>query len=134
MEKIYGDMPKLMFETAGREASKRLKKAKLLLLQGNAQSYNGEVLKALVQYLEHKLRTPKASFSMEKALGELQEHSVSANVREKLKFCIERAEFARYAPGADTAEARKELIDAAAEAIQGIESTFRKRSKEEKQS
>jgi len=65
---------------------------------------------------------------------QLQEHNVTAGVREKLKFCMERAEFARYAPGADTAEARKELIDAAAEAIQGIESTFRKRLKEEKRS
>jgi hypothetical protein len=134
MEKIYGDMPKLLFETAGREVNKRLKKARVLLQQGNPQSYNEEVLKALSEYLEHKLRTPKAHFSLERALVQLQEHNVTAGVREKLQFCMERAEFARYAPGADTAEARKGLIDAAAEAIQGIESTFRKRSKEEKQS
>jgi BatD DUF11 like domain len=134
MEKIYGNMPKLLFETAGREVNKRLKKARVLLQQGNPQSYNEEVLKAISEYLEHKLNTPKAHFSLDRALVQLQEHNVTADVREKLKFCMERAEFARYAPGADTTEARKELIDAAAEAIQGIESTFRKRSKEEKRS
>lgn len=129
MEKIYGDMPKLLFETAGREASKRLKKAKLLLEQGNAESYNVEILKAFSEYLEHKLRIAKANFVMEHAVERLQQHGVMEEVLQTLKTCTERAEFARYAPGTDTAEARKELLEMATNAINGIERSFGKKVK-----
>ncbi|MBN1397096.1 MAG: protein BatD [Bacteroidetes bacterium] len=127
MEKIYGDMPKLLFETAGREASRRLKKAHLLLEQGNTESYHAEILKALTEYLEHKLRIAKAVFVMDDATAKLRQHGVKEEVIRSLKSCMERAEFARFAPGSDTAETRKELLDIAAGAINGIESTFSRR-------
>ena len=44
---------------------------------------------------------------------------------------MERAEFVRYAPGSDTADARKELLDIAASAINSIEQSFGKRGKNE---
>lgn len=127
MERVYGDMPKLLFETAGREASKRLKKAKLILEQGNTESYNAEILRAMSEYLEHKLRTSKANFSMEQAIQQLAQHGVSDEMQQKLKSCVERAEFARYAPGSDSKVARKELLEVAAKVINGIDSTFSKR-------
>lgn len=130
MEHVYGDMPKLLFETAGREASKRLKKARRILEQGNAESYNAEILKAVAEYLEHKLRTSKADFSMERAIVQLTQHGVSNEIVKKLKTCVERAEFARYAPGADTKGARKELLDVAAEVIGGIDTMFDKKGKQ----
>jgi hypothetical protein len=129
MEHVYGDMPKLLFETAGREASKRLKKARQILEQGNTESYNAEILKAITEYLEHKLRTSKAEFSMEQAAVQLARHGVLDEIVQKLKTCVERAEFARYAPGSDTKGARKELLDVAAEVIGGIDATFNKRGK-----
>jgi len=127
MEKIYGDMPRLLFETAGREASRRLKKAHALLVQGNTESYHAEILKALTEYLEHKLRTAKADFVMETAVIQLQQRGVKEEVIQSLKMCMERAEFVRFAPGSDTTETRKELLDVAAGAINGIEQTFSKR-------
>jgi hypothetical protein len=129
MEKIYGDMPRLLFETAGREASRRLKKAHTLLEQGNTESYHAEILKALMEYLEHKLQTPKADFLMEKAIAQLQKHGVKEESINSLKMCMERAEFARYAPGSDTKNVRKELLDVAAGVIKGIEQTFIRRGK-----
>jgi hypothetical protein len=129
MEAIYGDMPKLMFETAGREASRRLKKARTLLDQGNAESYHAEILKALTEYLEHKLRMPKAQFVMEEALVQLEQRSVRSDVIQSLKTCMERAEFVRYAPNTDSTEARKELMESAVEAINGIEQSFNSRGK-----
>jgi RNA-binding protein YhbY len=127
MEKIYGDMPRLLFETAGREASQRLKKARALLEQGNTESYHAEILRALMVYLEHKLRTPKAKFVMEEAVVQLRHHGVHEDVIQSLKTCMERAEFIRYAPGSDTTDARKELLDIAASAINSIEQSFGKR-------
>jgi hypothetical protein len=127
MEKIYGDMPRLLFETAGREASRRLKKARALLEQGNTESYHAEILKALTEYLEHKLRTAKADFVMDTAVTQLQQRGVKEEVIQSLKTCMERAEFVRFAPGSDTTETRKELLDVAAGTINGIEQTFSKR-------
>jgi len=127
MEKIYGDMPRLLFETAGREASRRLKKAHALLEQGNTESYHAEILKALTDYLEHKLRTAKADFAVDAAVEQLRQYGVKEEIIRSLKTCIERAEFARFAPASDTAETRKELLDIAAGAINGIERTFSKR-------
>ncbi len=127
MEKIYGDMPRLLFETAGREASRRLKKARALLEQGNTESYHAEILKALTEYLEHKLRTAKAHFVMDTAVTQLQQSGVKEEVIRSLKTCMERAEFARFAPGSDTTETRKELLDIAAGAIDGIERAISKR-------
>jgi RNA-binding protein YhbY len=127
MEKIYGDMPRFLFETAGREASHRLKKARALLEQGNTESYHAEILKALTEYLEHKLRTAKADFVTDTAVTQLQQRGVKEEVIQSLKTCMERAEFVRFAPGSDTTETRKELLDVAAGAINGIEQTFSKR-------
>ena len=42
---------------------------------------------------------------------------------------MERAEFVRYAPGSDSTEARKELLDIAAGAINSIEQKFGRRGK-----
>lgn len=127
MEKIYGDMPRLLFETAGREASRRLKKARALLEQGNTESYHAEILKALMMYLEHKLRTPKSKFVMEEAITQLRQNDINEEIIQSLKACMERAEFVRYAPGSDTTDARKELLDIAANAINSIEQSFGKR-------
>jgi RNA-binding protein YhbY len=127
MEKIYGDMPRLLFETAGREATRCLKRARALLEQGNTESYHAEILRALMVYLEHKLRTPKAKFVMEEAVVHLRQNGVNEEVIQSLKICMERAEFVRYAPGSDTMDARKELLDNAANAINGIEQSFGKR-------
>jgi hypothetical protein len=129
MEKIYGDMPRLLFETAGREASRRLKKARTLLEQGNTESYHAEILRALMMYLEHKLRTPKSKFVMEEAVTQLRQNGIQEEVIQSLKACMERAEFIRYAPGSDTTDARRELLDVAAGAINSIEQSFGKRGK-----
>jgi len=123
-ERIAGDMPRLLFEAAGREAAKRLRRAKALLEQGNTEEYYAEILRALMQYLEHKLRISKASLSTEQALDRLRDGGVADQAVQTLKSCIERAEFARYAPAADTTAARKDLLDAAAESINGIDQSF----------
>jgi hypothetical protein len=128
-EKIYGDMPRLLFEKAGREASRRLKNARALLEQGNTESYHAEILKALTDYLEHKLRTQKATLVMEDAAVRLHKYGVKEDVIRSLKSCMERAQFARYAPGSDTREGRKELLEVAGDTINKIEQMFGKRGK-----
>ena len=126
LEQIYGDVPTLLFERAGRAASRRLLQAKRLLALGNADQYHAELLHALTSYFEHKLRIPKASLSTDEILARLATRGVPANTLESIRSCMERAEFARYAPGADTREARQDLLDAAARAIENTDRTFKR--------
>lgn len=124
MEKIYGDMPRLLFQRAGSEAAKRLKNASTLLAQGNTESYHSEVSRALTGYLVHKLQIPPASFSTDEAVMKLEQRGVSAETAAKLRACMERAEFARFAPGADSKTARQDLLQTAKQVINQIESSL----------
>ncbi len=126
LEKIYGDVPKLLFERAGHAASKRLQQAKKLLAQGNAEQYHAELLSALTGYFEHKLKIPKATLSTTEILARLATRGVSTQTIETVRECVERAEFARFAPGADTREARQDLLAAATRAIEDIDRTFQR--------
>lgn len=124
MKAIYGDMPKFRFQQAGKEAARRLKQAKQLLAQGNTESYHAEISKALLGYLEDKLHLEKSSLTVEEAVNRLQQRGVDDNTLAQLRTCIERADFARFAPDSDTSGARKELLDAASAAINAIEKMF----------
>lgn len=122
--KMSGDLSGLRFRKAGREASKRLKLAKKLLAQGNTESYHAEISRALMGYLEDKLQLPKASLTIDQAAELLGKGSVPEVTRLQLKSCIERAEFARFAPAADTQEARLEILEEAANTISAVEQSF----------
>ena len=124
MKAIYGDMPKFRFQQAGKEATRRLKRAKQLLAQGNPESYHAEVSRALLGYLEDKLHLEKSSLTVEEAVSRLQQRGVGEQTLAQLQSCIERAEFARFAPESDTSGARKELLDAASTTISAIEKSF----------
>ncbi len=124
MERLTGNIHRLRFEKAGKEATKRLKLARKLLAQGNTQSYHAEVARALTMYLEDKLRIPKASFSIDEAVQRLQARGVDSETIGQLRSCLERAEFVRFAPSTDTQVGRQELLDAATEAINRIEKSY----------
>jgi hypothetical protein len=126
---MYGDMPRMLFERAGRVASRRMKHAHALLQQGDAVKYHAEIAKALTEYLGHKLQTPQAAFVLDDAVTQLEQHGVQTETTAALRACMERAEFARYTPGSDNAEARKELLDAAIKTIDRIEQSFGKRGR-----
>lgn len=126
-EKLSGKVDQLRFAKAGREASKRLKQARRLLSQGNTENYHAEISKAIMGYLEDKLHIAKASLTIDDAASLLQQHHVPQETVQSLRSCIERAEFARFAPASDTQEARSELLDTAAGIINSVERTFSKK-------
>ncbi len=126
-EKLSGNIYRLRFEKAGREATRRLKHAKKLLSQGNTESYHAEISRALLGYLEDKLHLSRASLTLDQAVVLLEARGVTAETLQSLRSCVERAEFARFAPAADTREARADLLGGAAEVINGVERTFGRR-------
>ena len=123
-EKLSGRVDVLRAAKAGREASKRLKQAKKLLSQGNTESYHAEVSKALMDYLGDKLRIQKSELTIDDAAAQLAQRGVPAETLRLLRSCIERAEFARFAPASDTREARAELLDTAAGIINSVEKSY----------
>ena len=123
-EKLSGKVDQLRFAKAGREATKRLKQARKLFSQGNTESYHAEVSKSLMGYLEDKLHIPKASLTIDEAATLLEQHHVPSETVQTLRSCVDRAEFARFAPASDTQEARAELLDAAAGIINSVERSF----------
>jgi len=127
-EKLSGKVDQLKFAKAGREASRRLKGARRLLLQGNTESYHAEVSKAIFSYLEDKLHIEKAVLTMDEATRLLDQRGVTAETIKSLRVCIERAEFARFAPASDTQEARTEILDAATAIINTLEKSLRRRA------
>jgi hypothetical protein len=123
-ERLSGNLYKLRFQKAGKEANKRLKHAKKILAQGDTESYHAEVSKALMGYLEDKLHASRATLTVDDAVRKLEDGGVSTEAAGALRSCFERAEFARFAPSTDTREARVELLDNAAEAINNVEKMF----------
>ncbi len=123
-EKLSGNLGQLRFEKAGKEASKRLKHAKKLFSRGDTESYHAEISRALMGYLEDKLHISRASLTLDRAIVLLQQRGVAAETAQDIQLCIERADFARFAPEADTQQARSELLDAAANVINNLERSF----------
>jgi hypothetical protein len=121
MDTLAGNISSVKFRKAAREASKRLKLARKLLEQGNTEQYHTEISRALLGYLEDKLHLPKASLTLDTAAEQMKLKSVNQQVVQNLVSCIERAEFARFAPGADSREGRKDLLDASISAIETVE-------------
>ena len=128
MERLYGDLPKRRSQKAGREAAKRLKKANKVLANGDTQTYHAEISKALIGYLRDKLQIPPGLLTIDEALTRLEQRGLNRATTEELRLCIERAEFVRFAPSEDTQEARRDLIDTAANIIQTLEKTLNGRA------
>jgi len=126
-ESISGNVTYWRSQKAGKEASKRLKNARKLLSGKNSVEYHAEISRALLGYLQDKLGMSTSALSIEFAVAQLKERGVEPSLIQPLEECIQRAEFARFAPGGDTQEARRDLLDAATTAIGNLEEALNKR-------
>jgi len=120
-EKLLGNAPLVRSKQAGKEASRRFKTAEKLLGRGNTESYHGEISKALFGYLVDKFGIPRADLTLDVALERLKTNGVPDEVANQLRVCVERAEFARFAPGSDSGDARKDLMDNAKDVLRNVE-------------
>ncbi len=119
LEGIAGNASRWRSQQAGREASRRLRMARRLLTAGNTEEYHAEVSRALLGYLREKLQIPQAELTLDLAMERLLQTGLEPSTLAEVRSVVERAEFARFAPGGDTQTARRELLDAAA-AIIGV--------------
>ena len=127
-ETMLGNASLIRSRKAGREASRRLKSAGKILAAGNTETYHAEVSRALFGYLGDKLRIPPSQLTLDTVGNVLRAKTVNEEIIGRLHSCLERAEFARFAPGADSREARMDLLDAAAAAIDELERSLNGKS------
>ena len=99
--------------------------ARKILASGNTESYHAEIARALFGYLSDKLKIPQGSLSLDRTIAELTQRKVPAETITLVQSTIERAEFARFAPGSDTTTARQDLLERAALAIDSLDDTVR---------
>lgn len=127
-EQMMGNVSLVRSRKAGREATRRLKSARKILAAGNTETYHAEVSRAMFGYLSDKLRIPPGQLTLDTVDNALRGKSVGEEAIGRLRSCLERAEFARFAPGADSREARMDLLEAAADAIDEIERSLNGKS------
>ena len=113
---------------ANKVATKRLKKANRLMLDGKASLFYDEVLRALWGYVGDKLSIPVEKLSHENISQRLAERSVGDETIALFIGALDECEFERYAPG-DVKGNMSKTFEAAMTAIMRIEETMKKRKK-----
>ena len=113
---------------ANKVATKRLKKANRLMLDGKASLFYDEVLRALWGYVGNKLSIPVEKLSRENISQRLAERSVGDETIALFIGALDECEFERYAPG-DVKGNMSKTFEAAMTAIMKIEETMKKRKK-----
>ena len=110
---------------ANKVATRRLKRAAVLLKDGQATAFYDEVLKALWGYLCDKLSLPLSELNKDNVSLILQSKGVSDSVVEALLALVAECEFARYAPGVSAISMDKVYAEAS-HIINTIENSVRK--------
>lgn len=122
------DVVKTRGKMANTVATKRLRKAKKLMLASNANDFYDEVLRALWGYVGDKLNMPVEQLSRENISGNFKDCDVDDNTIDKFINAIDECEFERYAPG-DVAGNMNRTFELAMSAIMEIENVFKGKSK-----
>ena len=98
---------------AGKAAGKRLKSASKLLRQGEANAFYDEVARALWGYVGDKLNLPVADLNKDNVGEQLSRRGVDETLTKRFLDVLSDCEFARYAPGEQSATMDKLYGDAA---------------------
>ena len=113
------DLTRVRYKKANKVAQKRLKQAKKLLSEGNKTAFYEEIERAAVSYLSDRLSIPTADLSKDKIAEILRSKNISEELIQQATEVVSTAEFARYAPSADSQ--MQTLYDMTTELINQLE-------------
>ncbi len=100
-----------------RAARKRLVEAEKLRT-GSSSAFYGEVEKAVLNFLEARLRTPVGGLTRDALESKLAEAGVDEERRKRVRFVLESCDAGRFAPGSELA-ARERILDDAEAVMEG---------------
>ena len=124
----HADIIKMKARNANKVATKRLRTANKLMLQGQNNLFYDEVLKALWGYVGDKLNMPEVQLSRDNVSDKLMEKGVDQTTVEKFIKALDECEFERYAPG-DAKGNMNKTFESAMTAIMEIENAMKSRKK-----
>ena len=98
-------------------ARKRLAGAEKLR-EGSSSEFYGEVEKAMLHFVEARLKVPVGGLTRDALDAKLAEAGVDAERRQRVRFVLESCDAGRFAPGAESA-ARERILDDASAVMEG---------------
>ena len=125
------DIVKKRSNRAGKIATKRLRLANKLMLQGKQDEFYDEVMRALWGYMSYKLNMPAEKLNRDNIRETLGRHFVDDATIEKFTTALDECEFERYAPG-DAAGNMNRTFESAMTAIMDIENAINEARKNQK--
>ncbi len=108
-DRLTGNVQLLRYRRAEKIARRRFKTAEALMKSNNQAGFYAEISQALFGYLEDKLHIPKSEISSERAISLLETKGIQGELVANLKTCIEKCEFARFAPASDGTSAMNDM-------------------------
>lgn len=125
------DIVKKRSNRAGKIATKRLRLANKLMLQGKQGEFYDEVMRALWGYMSYKLNMPAEKLNRDNIRETLGRYFVDDATIEKFTTALDECEFERYAPG-DAAGNMNRTFESAMTAIMDIENAINEARKNQK--
>ena len=125
------DIVKKRSNRAGKIATKRLRLANKLMLQGKQGEFYDEVMRALWGYMSYKLNMPAEKLNRDNIRETLGRHFVDDATIEKFTTALDECEFERYAPG-DAAGNMNRTFESAMTAIMDIDNAINEARKNQK--
>lgn len=125
------DIVKMRSNKAKKMATKRLKKAHLLMVKHKQGEFYDEVLRALWGYISYKLNIPVEKLNRENIREKMISHNVDEDTIKKFTTAIDECEFERYAPG-DSVGNMNHTFNAAITGIMEIENVINMARKKRK--
>jgi hypothetical protein len=123
-EKLSANLQLLKYQKAQKVAKHRLKAAYSLMQLNQDTEFYAEVSLALFGYLEDKLNIPKAEFSIERAVFELQKRNVDHSLTERLQELAQKCEYVRFAPMSNGSAAMNDMYNNLSDLIIDIEKSL----------
>lgn len=109
---------------ANKQASRRLEKARRLMVAGKSGDFYTEVASALWGYISDKLNIPVADLNRENVAAKLGAARIAETVVDRFLTALDECEYARFAPG-DKKETMDKLFKDATEVITAMEEAFK---------
>ena len=109
---------------ASKVASRRLKQARKLLNQNNANAFYEETMKALWGYVGDKLNIPVSELTKDNVRERLAARNLSPELTDQFLAALDECEFARFAPG-DPAQTMDKVYSSAEDVINKMDNELK---------